>query len=435
MKKLSERIKILPKVSFVRDTAVMQIGNGFSTFINVLASVAFARILLPEKYGIYSLVFALAGLFALFMNLGADRATLILFAEAYQKKDKKEVLNIFVYFLKISLIVSLGVWGLAIIIAPIVSIYMYGAPYVGELVRIIILANILGIFYEMVSIILQVMRKIKGYVFFDNVKNLLRILFGFAFIFSLGVFGLMVGYLLASAIAMVLAIFIYSHLRKKYDLLPSFREIAANWKKVYIKNYFRFGFLIAINQNVSRLYGILPVLLLSLFYPTETVGYFNIAMKYVSLPLVFLSPVSQLLAVRLPQLKAEKNPLFARNFFKASIMSGAIALLLIIPAIILAPFLVELFYGKEYIESIKVIYWLSPFTILSGLAVGIGPLFRTLNKMKEVIMINSLVIILGLLPGFYLIKNYGLFGMAAITVVWFAASDLLAFIYIRKFIK
>lgn len=430
-----DRVKKWRHISFVKDTAVMQMGSGFSTFINILASVAFARILLPEKYGVYSLVFALAGLFALFMNLGADRATLILFADAFEKKDKKEVLNIFIYFLKISLIVSLGIGGLAIIISPIVSTYMYGDPYVGELVRLVILANILGVFYEIISIILQVMRKIKGYVFFDNIKNLLRILFGFALIFSLGVFGVLVGYLLSVIVSMILSIFAYSYLQRKYEILPSFKEIINNWKGVYIRNYFKFGFLIAVNQNIGQLYSVLPVLFLSLFYPTETVGYFNIAMKYVSLPLVFLSPVSQLLAVRLPQLKASSSPLFARNFYKVSLISGVIAFFLIIPAIIIAPFVIKFFYGSLYIESIKIVYWLIPFTVLSGFSVGIGPLFRTLNRMKEIITINFLIIVLGSFPALYLIKVYGLIGIAIVTVVWFTTSYLFAFIYIKKFLK
>jgi len=435
MKNMLNRIKKWRHISFVQDTAVMQMGSGFTTVVNVLASVAFARILLPEKYGVYSLVFALAGLFAIFMNLGVDRATLILLADAFEKKDRKEILNIFIYFLKISLVVSLGIGGLAIIISPIVSTYMYGAPYVGELVRLVIFANILGIFYELISIILQVMRNIKGYVFFDNIKNLLRISFGFALIFSLGVFGVLVGYLSSVIVSMILSIFVYSYLQRKYEVLPSFKEIISNWRGVYIKNYFKFGFLIAINQNMTQLYSTLPVIFLSLFFPTETVGYFNIAMKYVSLPLVFLSPVSQLLAVRLPQLKASNNPLFARNFYKVSLISGFIAFFLVVPAVIIAPFVIRFFYGPEYVESIKIVYWLMPLTILSGLSVGIGPLFRTLNKMKEIIIINFLIIILGGLPAFYLIKIYGLIGIAIVTVTWFTMSYSFAFIYIRKFLK
>lgn len=435
MMNILDRIKEWRHISFVKDTAVMQVGSGFSTVINVLASVAFARILLPEKYGIYSLVFSLAGLFALFMNLGTGMATLTLFANAYQKKDKKEVINIFVYYLKISLIDSLGIGALAIIISPIVSTYMYGAPYVGELVRIIVLASILGVFYEMISIVLQVTRRIKGYVFLENLKNILRISFGLILVFSLGVFGILFGYLLSAVISLILALAIYSYLSDRYEILPSFKEIKDGWGGAGIRDYFKFSFLISVDQNISRLYGILPVLFLSLFFPSEAVGYFNIAMKYVSLPLVFLSPVSQLLAVRLPQLKASDSPLFARNFFKVSFISGAIAFFLIIPAIFLAPFLVKLFYSKEYIESVKVIYWLAPFTVLSGLAVGIGPMFRTLNKMKEIIIINFSIISIGVLPGFYLIKNYGLLGVAIITVVWFILSDALSFIYIRKFLK
>ena len=281
------RVKKWRHIPFVKDTAVMQAGSGFSTFINILASVAFARILLPEKYGIYSLVFALAGLFALFMNLGTGMATLTLFADAYEKKDKKEISRIFVYYLKVSLIDSLGIGIIAIIISPIVSTYMYGAPYVGELVRIIIFSSVLGIFYEMISIVFQVIRMIKGYVLLDNFKNFLRISIGFILVFSLGVFGILIGYLLSAVISLILALIIYSHLSIRYELLPSFKEIKDNWKNVRIRDYFKFSFFISVDQNISRLYGILPVLFLSMFFPPETVGYFNIAMKYVSLPLIF----------------------------------------------------------------------------------------------------------------------------------------------------
>ncbi len=435
MTNLLESLKSFFRISFVKDTAIMQVGAVFMTGVSILASVIFARVLLPEKYGIYSLVFAFAGLISLFMNWGVDRAALVLLARAYEKKDRQEIKNILVYFMKVTLVVAIAVGGLGIIISPFLSEYFYRSSYVGELARMIILAEIFGLFFEMTSVTFQVLRKIKNYVILDNLRNLLRVGFGVILVFGFGVFGVMFGHLSAFFISFLLAVILYYRLASRNELLPSIGEILSGLKETRIKKYFNFGISIAVNQNISRLYSILPVIFLSMFYSSANVGYFNIALKYVSLPLMLVSPVGQLLSSRLPQLKASENPLFARNFYKASIFSGMIVLVLIVPALVLAPFLVKFFYGQEYAPAVKVIYYLVPFSLVSGFAVGLGALFRTLNKMKAIIIIDSFVVGLGIFPMYWLIKTYGLLGGALSTVLWYGVSDLAAFIYIRKFLK
>jgi len=139
--------------------------------------------------------------------------------------------------------------------------------------------------------------------------------------------------------------------------------------------------------------------------------------------------------VRLPQLKASNNPLFAKNFIKASLFSGAIVIALTVPAVILFPYLVHFFYGDAYAESVRIVYWLAPFAIFSGFAVGVGSLYRTLHKMKEVIIINSFIVAVGIFPVYLIIKMYGTTGIAIATVVWFFLSDFCSFLYIRRFLK
>ncbi len=435
MQDLLSRIKNLRNVSFVKQTAFMQVGSVFMTGVSILGSIIFARVLLPEKYGLYVLAFAFSGLILLLLNWGVDRATLVLLSEAYEKRDKKEVLNILVYFIKTSFFVVLIFGGGGILLAPFLASYFYGDPYLGEIARIIVLSSMFAIFYEMTSVVLQTLRRIKSFVFLDNFKNLLRVSFGVLFVFSFGVLGVVAGQLLAFVISFIVAIWLYVRISSRNEILPGFGEIFSNLRKVKIRRYFNFGFSIALNQNITRLYSILPIMFLGMFFSSSNVGYFNIAFKYITLPLILVSPISQLLSVRLPQLKATKSPFFYRNFLKASLGSGVIAFFALIPALLLAPFLIELVYGEEYLPSIRLVYYLAPFTVFSGFVVGLGSLFRTLNKMKAIIVINVLVVLSGVYPAFYLIKNFGLVGISIVTVVWFFLSDLISFLYIRKFIK
>ncbi len=433
--KLFLKTKEILKTSFVRDTVIMQAGSVFTTAVNIFGSVAFARILLPEKYGLYGLVFAFAGLLDLFMSWGVDKAALVLFAEAYEKKDREEIRNILVYFVKMSIMISLFVGIPGMIIAPILSFYLYGNLYIGELVRIVVLANIVSLFFTFTTMALQVMRRIKSYVFWDNFRNFLRVFGGTLLVFVMGLYGVLAAHLGAFVLSFIISIFLYIRLASKNELLPSFKEILSGWRNVRIRKYFKFGFLIALDQNIGALYGILPVLFLGMFSPVKDVGYFNIAFKYVTLPLILLSPVGQLLNVRFPQMKTGDLKLLRRNFFKVSVISGVLALCLVVPTLILGPFLIKLFYGTKYLDSIPLIYYLAPYTILAGFAVGIGPIFRALNKVWLVVMINSFIIFSGIIPAYFLVKSKGLVGISLVTVGWLVAVCLLSFIFINYLIK
>lgn len=419
---------------FVKDTAILQMGTIFMIGVSAITSVIFARLLLPEKYGIYNLAFTFAGLVSVFMNWGADKAALTLFSEAYENKDSQEIKNILAYFIKISAVIAcIGLVG--VIASPFLSLYFYGNSYIGELARLIILAGIFGIFFELILITVQVLRRIKDYAILDNFRNLLRVILGISLIFSLGVFGVILGYLIALFLSFIVAIIYYNYLASRYELLPSIKEIIFSQKGISIRKYFNFGFLIAINENISNLYGILPVFFLSLFFSVADVGFFNIAMKYVTLPLLLISPVSQLLSVRFPQMKIIDANFLRYNFFKVSIISGLIAFCLIIPTLIIGPFLIKLFYGASYLNSIPLIYYLAPFTVICGFAVGLGPIYRSLNKLSVAIIINSSVIILGAIPAYYLIKLKGIIGICIVSVGWSAISCFLLIIYMVFYFK
>jgi PST family polysaccharide transporter len=436
MTDIIKRIKNWRNIHFVKDAVVMQAGSIFSTAINIVASIAFARILMPERYGVYALVYAFAGLIALFTSFGVDNATLILLSEACAKKDRKEIKNIITYFVKVTFLISLFVGGLAIVIAPALAMRLYGSAEIGHLVRIVILINIVSWFSVFVNVLFQVLIQIKNSVIFQNLGELFKVTASVVLAFlGYGVLGLLLGRLIAFFLIAIVSIFIYKLYFRKNSLFPSLREIVLNWKEVKLKRYFKFGFLIAVNSNVASLYSILPVMFLGMFFSPENVGYFNIAFRYITLPLILISPVSALLNVRFPKMNVEDKSKLRRNFLKVSVVSGMISTGLTLVAVLLASLLIKTFYGEAYSASVNVVYYLAIFPIFSGFAVGLGPIIRTLDKIKEVIFINIALIAIGIVPSFYLIKNYGLPGVSIVVVMFTFLASLSVYFYVRKILK
>jgi len=422
------RFKDFIRISFVQDVSILGIGKFLSILLSVVSSIILARLLQPELYGIYGLIFAFVGLIGIFMNWGGNFASLTLLAEAYAKKDKQEIKNILTYFIKITFWAICIVGVLSIVFTPFLTELLYHNSQMGYWVRIVLLASFLTIIYSLLVVILQSIRKIKQLTILETFNKFIYILLPIIFVLlGWGLTGVVWGYFIPAFIFLILSIFIYSFLAKKDKLLPSLEQIFSNFRKIKIKKYFNFGFLIAVNQNLSRFHSLLPVIFLGIFASMQDVGYFKIALGYITISSMALEPISRLLNVQLPKSKSYSLQIFKEHFYKTSFYSGLISILLVIPFVVLAPYLIKFFYGEEYIQSIRLVYYLAIFVAFSGFGIGLGPFYRTVNKMKIPIIINTFQIILMTLLIIILVKNYS--SLMAITLSFIISTVLFLFIH------
>ena len=385
----NKKIKKLLAISFVRDVGMLQIGTVLSTGLAVLASVIFARVLGAENYGIYSLIFAFTGLIGIFKNFGTERVCLTLLPEAYARKDKQEIKNILTYFFKITLLTAGTISLLAIIFAPFLSDLLYDNPQIGRLARWVLLANIFAAGFLFLTVSLQSVRKIKYLTILEIINKTLYKVLPIAFVLiGFGLLGIVWGHLFSAILFLFFSFFIYAKLARRNEYFPSFRELILNFNKIKFRKYFNFGFLIAIDNNLGNLTSLLPVIFLGMFALPQEVAYFKIALAYITIPSLLIGPVSRILAVQLPKSKTYGLKLLKEHFFKTSFYSGLIAIFMVLPLFILAPFLIKLFYGQEFLSSIPLIYYLAVITVLSGFSIGFGAIYRTLNKMKIPIVLN-----------------------------------------------
>lgn len=432
MNNLKDKILDTLRHPFVKDTAILQISNVFAIGFGIIISILIARLLQPENYGLYGLVFAFASLLGLFMNWGADKATITLLSEAYARKDKDEIRNILTYFLKINLIIFFTAGILFIILSPFLSVNLYQTATIGNLARLIIFTNLFGIFFGINAISLQILRQMGSYVFFDILNSLLKGIFSVAFILlGLSVFGVILSHLVVAILLFIISIFFYQYyILKKDPLWPPLKDLFLNFKNISAGRYFKFGVLIAADENVASLYSYLPMVFLGIFAAVSEIGYFKIALHYVKLPIVLLGPVSQLLNIQLPITKTAGLDSLKFNFIKATGYSLALAVFLTIILVFLAPYLVNFFYGAAFMPSVKLIYIFAVFSFLAAIGVGVGAMFRTLNKVSSAIIINVIIICLLSPVIFWLIKNYGAIGAGISAIGWPLISDAAGFFYI-----
>jgi len=423
------KFKDLIRISFVQDVSILGIGKFLSILLSVASSIILARLLQPELYGIYGLIFAFVGLIGIFMSWGGDFASLTLLAEAYAKKDKQEIKNILTYFIKITLLAICIVGVLNVIFAPFLTELLYDNSQMGNWTRIVLLAGFLTIIYSLLVIVFQSIRKIKQLTILETFNKFIYILLPVVFVLlGWGLTGIVWGHFISAFIFLILSIFIYSFLSKKDKLLPNLRQIFSNFRKIKFRKYFNFGFLIAINQNLGRFHSLLPVIFLGIFASMQDVGYFKIALGYITISSMALEPVSRLLNVQLPKSKSYNSQVLKEHFYKTSLYSGLISILLVIPFIVLAPYLIKFFYGEEYIQSIRLVYYLAIFVAFSGFGVGLGPFYRTVNKVKIPIIVNTFQIILMTLLTIILVKIYS--PLVAITLAFVISTVLFLLLHL-----
>lgn len=419
MKKFTHWISNLIWHPFVIDASVLGMGTFFNTGLGAIFSIILARLLGPEQFGLYALVFSLASLIGIFLDAGAGYGTLTLFAEAYAKKDREEVKNLLSYFLKISFIIIFSTGLIGFIIAPSLSAFLYYDARIGQYLRFVLLAGFLGFSFSLTSIALQVIRKIKQLTILESANKILFVVIPTALLFAgYGLIGVFAGQLASVLLMGIVSLFIYVHLAKNDPLLPSFSEIVNNLKQVSIKKYFNFGFLIAVDKNFAELYKTLPITFLGMFASVSAIAYFKLAFSYITLPLLLLKPVSRLLMVQLPKSKVHSLAKLEKNFWKVSLYSGLLTIGILIPVFILTPFLIVIFYGQNYSPAVKIAYPLALYTAMAGFAVGIGSILRTLDKVEVGIKVNFFVIALSAPIVFYLIKYYVVKGTIFAVVAW-----------------
>lgn len=431
--RIKEKISYFRTHTFVRNAAVLQVGNIFGNVTQALIGIALARLLQPELFGIYALSFSLAGLLAIFLGVGAQDAVTTLLGGAYAANNKEQINDALAFLAKITMITSIVAF-LGALSAPFIAQGLYGNWHVGIYAGIVVIASIISTTaYSFTMILLQVVGRIKHMMLLGLLDQLLRSTLALIFVIvGLKVFGIALGHLIGALVVCLASIMSWRSVKRSFEIIPSLRGLFGHIRHVSIKKYLGFSFWIAVDRNLSNLYTVLPVLLTGIFLLPGQVTYFKLAFGYINLALSFLGPIGTLLNVEFPKMKVGGTERLARNFTKVSFYSMGLSTVLTFGAIAVSSIAFKILYGEAFLPSITYVYGLGIYGVVMGFGIGLGSMVRALNKVTFSVKVHVANFLFWIPVGIFLIKSYGLWGTVIMTTGWYTVAILVNFFYLRR---
>ena len=139
---------------------------------------------------------------------------------------------------------------------------------------------------------------------------------------------------------------------------------------------------------------------------------------------------------RLPQLRTQgREESFWTTFFRSALAGGIISLVGVGVFTLLAPWLIGMLYGQEYLPALPYFYIMAVAAAFSGFFSGIGALYRAVHRVGLLVAANLIQLALYLPTCWLLIRFYETEGAAAFISGRVLMLNLVAFILALAFVR
>lgn len=389
------------------------LGQFSSTIMMALSSILIARLLGPEEYGIYVIVFTIPSLLVVLSDLGISPALTRFSAYYHVKGDHRKVadlIRVAIFFKSaFSLILSLSM----LLLSEGIATYILRRPEIGPLLRIASLYLIGDALLSSMNSIFIGLDKMGITSLLLNVQALTRVAVSpLLIIVGLGVIGATLGsglgYILAATIgALILLLQIIPTLKKS-----SSGTCNSNLSQG-LKEMISYGTPLYFSVLVGTIFLQFRTILLTLFVSNSDIGNYGIAMNFDVLMNVLIYPITTSLFPAFSKLNIENNRNEIEKMFKLAVKYAA---LIIIPASlalsILSADAIDILYGSQYrIASIFLsLYILSYLYAAMGSSV-IGPLINGQGYTRTSLKIGIFSAVISISMASILIPLYGVIGL------------------------
>jgi O-antigen/teichoic acid export membrane protein len=267
-------------------------------------------------------------------------------------------------------------------------------------------------------------------VVLENVSSLATAILPVALALAgFGLLGVFSGQIFAGLLAVGIGYVLYRRLAREDALLPPIGELLRGIAHpgIPIWPFTRFGLSIAFDKNLVSLYNLAPILLLARFVPDDDVGQLRVALSYMAIPAVLLSPISRLLMVDLPRLRMTSPERVRPAFRRVTILGAAASAALALPFAGIAWLVIPLLYGSAYGGAAPLTLALLMDAATLGLGIAAGPIFRTYDRTDLPIRTSIVILVLGLPATYLLSASAGPMGAALAYGAMILASRLVSY--------
>lgn len=418
----------LTQTNFFRHASILQMGSFVQFGISFAGSILIARLLGPDQYGVWALAIVLVGMFGLLLDWGQGAGSLVLFAKAFARNDLEEMRRIGGFYIKITLLLFAFIGLPLFAMAGFIGEAAYGRGDLGWYVRILLAAGLVTTGSALLGIILQVVRSVVSLAAIEIVDQIAKTGLMLAALFAgFGILGIATGQFAGALVAFGIGLAVYRRKIQPLGIVPRIRSMLQAARSIALGGYVRFSLPIAVDKNFSELYHVGTMLMLGAFADPMNVGFFKIALSYMSLAIFPLGAVSRLLQDQLPKDQVKDPETLRKHFIKASLLGGIFALGAGTCLFFAGPWLVRIVYGAGYagvVPYIKAFWW---YTAVVGFGVGLGSFYRTIDKVRIPITLNALLLTIGWPLTHALLGAYGALGAVYSFTMLKGAATLIAF--------
>jgi O-antigen/teichoic acid export membrane protein len=400
--------------------------------------VVLARWLGPGEFGLLGLVISVGTTIGLLRRLGQDYAATTRLSAGHAAGDRRASRDALAFYVFMSVVTSVVVLPPAILLSPWIGERLMESPGLGRLLPLYLIQGFWAVVAGATVIALQSTRRLGPLVRFETVTSFAAIFLPLMLaIGGFGVAGVLWGQVAASLAAMLAGLVVYRRLTVQEPLLPDLSELLKSIVRpaVNLAREIRFGLSIALDKNLVSLYHLVPLLLLGALASEADVGQLRVAIGYMAIPAVLLAPVSRMLMVDLPRLRAAA-PARVRPFFIRVTLLGCLATVLIgVPFAIAAIWLVPLIYGPDYAAAPVLAIALLLDAATLGLGIAAGPIFRSYDRTDLPIVTSVAVLAVGVPTTYVGIQSLGALGAAVALGGMLLASRLVSYVQCLRIVS
>lgn len=387
-----------------KNTFWLSLGNVIGKLLSFSLAVFATRILGPDKFGEFNFAFAFASLFIIIIDIGMSDIIIREFSGEEGLKDIYSIISMkFVLGLAMLVFVFLG------------SFFITGNADIQKLILILGLYNFIAAFLDLGYCFFRARQRMEYQAMAMVAVSFLTFAFGVIFIlFSTSAKSLALGYLAAALAGLVFSVAFF-HFK--------FFPIKVEWNKKIWKRYFGMSWPLAFAGFFGVIYNNTDSVMMGYFGQMIQTGWYNAAYKIAWAALAIAGPLTASFYSVLSKSK-KSNENLQKNWDYQMNLLILFSFPAVMGGIILAPKIIDLFFGPSFLSSVLALQILMVMTGLIILGISYKTALILFNQQAKFFWVLFSGGILNVVLNYILIPKHSLYGASAATV----ATNLLILI-------
>lgn len=403
--------KKINKKEFQGNTGVALKNSSYQFLINLsmkigslIFTILMARILLPEKMGLYSLALSTIVFFSAFSDLGINNALITYIPKKLAEKKESQAKGYFNLFLKWKIILSLIVSLILFLLSHFIANSYYNQPIFYSLLTggvYILCTSFLGFYEQLFKAINQFKIPLTKEILFQGLRLfLLPLLLILSLNKNENIEFLMFFIISFLTLAYLISLFyLVKKSKKQVSFLKLKEEPISDQEK---KNILTFLFPLTLTAFSGIFFGYIDIIMLGRYVQSQFISYYTTAFSLISSLGVIISFISMGI---FPLLSSINSSELENIFKKAKKYSLTFSLLSMVFVLIFSKLIIQILYGQAYLPSSIILSFYSVLILVSPLITLYETYF--ISQKRTTILAKTLILttLLNIFGNFFFINH------------------------------